>query len=65
MATATQIEAVKNSWSEYPHNCGNQKCWKKAANRAQLEDRFGWRQMNPDDPLSLRPQSYCRRCRSS
>ena len=65
MATAVKVEAVKNSWNEYPHNCGNGTCWRKANDREQLERVFGWRQMDPDDPLSVRPQSYCRRCRTT
>lgn len=31
----------------------------------KIEDIFGYRQMDPNDPLNRKPQSYCRKCRKA
>lgn len=46
-----------------PHVCPN--CKKTTANTYQeLEDLFGFRNMNEKNKTSVRNQSWCRKCRA-
>ena len=54
----------------YAENMGSEGSWYPyhAPYRAKtddlIEEKFGYRQMDPNNPLDRKPQSYCRNCRN-